>query len=206
MIVNNVAYRSSDSFKSLESLRIPEILIQNLIIQIANGVMVVILNNFSAVEAIKQNLYDKRFISSREIARFRNNLSWRYRQEKYFEEPKNIFESKYRLLFFNGKSIKKMFVYAPRQEELAQLTGIPWLTTIALETRDSIAPLLRSVVAFVGNGLVYVLTQVIGRGIGLIGRGIIQGIGNTLQDNRYSKNNDQATRRKYQGLSVEDEV
>lgn len=206
LIVNNVAYRSSDSFTSLESIKIPEILIQNLIIQIANGVMVMILNNFSAVEAIKQNLYDKRFISSREIARFRNKLSWRYRQEKYFEEPKSIFESKYRLLFFNGKSIKKMFVYAPRQEELDQLSGIPWLTTIALETRDSIAPLLRSVVAFVGNGLVYVLTQVIGRGIGLIGRGIIQGIGNTLQDNRYSKNNDQPTRRKYQGLSVEDEV
>ncbi|MEG4329441.1 DUF3685 domain-containing protein, partial [Microcoleus sp. herbarium5] len=37
-------------------------------------------------------------------------------------------------------------------------------------------------------GVVYVLTQVIGRGIGLIGRGIIQGIGNSLQDSKFGKN------------------
>jgi hypothetical protein len=35
-----------------------------------------------------------------------------------------------------------------------------------------------------GTGLVYLLTEIIGRGIGLIGRGILKGIGNAFQDKR----------------------
>jgi hypothetical protein len=56
-----------------------------------------------------------------------------------------------------------------------------------LEIRDAIAPRLRATVSFVGSGLVYILTQVIGRGIGLIARGIIQGIGSSWQDLRTDK-------------------
>ncbi|MEZ2322328.1 MAG: DUF3685 domain-containing protein, partial [Microcoleus sp.] len=39
-----------------------------------------------------------------------------------------------------------------------------------------------------GVGVVYVLTEVVGRGIGLVGRGVIQGIGNSLQDSKFGKN------------------
>ena len=35
----------------------------------------------------------------------------------------------------------------------------------------------------------YLLTQVIGRGIGLIGRGIIQGVGSSFQDSKFGKKN-----------------
>jgi hypothetical protein len=183
LVIDKVAYRP----ESPEAIARAELLFQNLINQIANGVMVLILNNFSEVEEIKQVLYNKNKISSREIAKFRNYLSWRYRKEKYWDDPQALFESKYRLFFFNEKGIKTTFIYAPRQAELNQLRGIPWLVTILLETRDAIAPRLQALVGFMGNGLVYLLTQVIGRGIGLVGRGIIQGIGNSLQDTRYGK-------------------
>lgn len=186
LVIEKVLYRS----EAPESLARAELLLQNLIINIANGVMQVILNNFSESEIIKENLYIDKFKSSREIARFRNDLSWRYRQEKYFEEPKNIFESKYNLFCLDGKSIRRIYIYAPRTEELNQLEGIPWGMTIALETRDAIAPRLRKAFSFVGSALVYILTQVIGRGIGLIGRGIIQGVGQTLEETRYRKNSE----------------
>lgn len=186
LLIDEVSYRT----EAPESLLRAEILLQNLTIQVANGVVSTILNNFSEIQEIKNILYSKNFISLRETARLRNDLSWRYRQEKYFEEPKNIFESKYRLFLFNDKSLKKTFIYTSRQEELNQLRGIPWLVTIVLETRDAIAPRSRTVVAFLGNALVYLLTKIVGRGIGLIGRGIIQGIGSTLQETRYGKNSD----------------
>jgi hypothetical protein len=70
---------------------------------------------------------------------------------------------------------------------MEQMTGIPFIITLALETRDAVSPRLRSVVSLVGNGLVYVLTEVIGRGIGLVGRGIIKGIGNVWQDGRFNR-------------------
>ena len=149
--------------------------------------MQLLLNNFPEVEEVKESLYSRRFFSSREITRFRNNLSWKYRQDYYWEEPKAIFESKYRLFVLKRNSIQTIFIYTPRQNELLQLRGIRWSVTLALETRDAIAPRLRSVVGFVGNGVFYLLTQVIGRGIGLIGRGIVQGLGTTLQDTRYRK-------------------
>jgi DNA-binding NarL/FixJ family response regulator len=165
-----------------ESLARAELLLDNLLIQIANAVMQPLLNRFANVEAIKQNFYDRRLLSIREIERFRNNLSWKYRFNRVFQEPKNIFESQYQLLTFTGRGIKQTSIYASRTEELAALTGLPYVVTLALETRDAIAPRLRATVSFVGNGLVYVLTEVIGRGIGLIGRGVLKGLGNVWQD------------------------
>jgi hypothetical protein len=48
-----------------------------------------------------------------------------------------------------------------------------------------VAPRVRSAISFMGNGVIYVLTEVIGRGIGLVGRGVIKGIGNVWQDGRF---------------------
>jgi hypothetical protein len=121
-------------------------------------------------------------LSSREIERFRNNLSWRYRVDRSFREPKNIFESQYRLFTLTGRGIKQVAIYAPRTDELADLSGLPYIVTLALETRDAVAPRLRSAFSFVGNSVVYVLTEVIGRGIGLVGRGVLKGLGNVWQD------------------------
>jgi DNA-binding NarL/FixJ family response regulator len=178
LVIENVAYR----IEALESLNRAEVLLQNSIVQIANAVMQVILNNFYETEIVKTNLYQQQYRSSRELARFRNDLSWRYRQEKYLEEPKQIFESQYRLFFFNDRYLDRIYIYAPRNEELNNLTGIPWFVTIALEMRDATAPRLRSAVSLIGKSIVYLLTKVLGRAIGLIGKGIVQGLGNTWQE------------------------
>lgn len=164
-----------------------ELLLENELIQVANAVMQPILNQFAHVETMKQNFYDRRLLSDREIERFRNDLSWRYRMEQLIRDPKDIFESKYSLFVFSERGIKQTTIYAPRTQELEQLSGIPYLVTLSLETRDAIAPRIRSVVSFVGNSVVYVLTEVIGRGIGLVGRGIIKGIGNVWQDGRFDR-------------------
>ncbi len=181
-----------DPLEEISGEKAVKIVIQNSIVKIANATIVVILNNFIRVESVEKKLYKPNLISSREMARVRNNLSWRYRKEKYFEEPKNIFESQYRLFYINDNKIYVGWFYNPRYEELNQLKGIPWLTTIAIETRDALAPILQAIVGFLGEALFYFLKDVIGRGIGLIGQGIIQGVGNALQDNRYSKNNKRA--------------
>ncbi|BBA80297.1 two-component response regulator receiver protein [cyanobacterium endosymbiont of Rhopalodia gibberula] len=184
LIIEGILY----SAKSTEVGHQAEIFLENFIIQTANGIVFLILNNFSDIEVISRKLYSEKIGSSREIAKFRNNLSWAYRQEQFWEEPRNIFESRYRLLFWSKKGIEATFIHASRQHELKQLKGIRWAVTIILESRDAFAPVLRSMVRLIGNGLVYILTQVIGRGLGLIVRGIIQGISNSLQETRYGKN------------------
>jgi hypothetical protein len=126
-------------------------------------------------------------LSSREIERFRNDLSWRYRIDRYIGEPQAIFESKYRLFIFTAYGIKRVAIYAPRPQELDRLVGIPLAVTLTLEVRDAISPRLVSATTFVGSGIVYILTEIIGRGIGLIGRGIIKGIGNIWQESNRNR-------------------
>lgn len=187
LVIDQVEYRVD----SPEEITRAGLLLENMIIQISNGAIATILNNFPELELIKKNLYSDSFISSRKVAKFRNDLSWKYRKDKYVEHPQDIFESKYRLLYFSENKIKQEFIYAPRLEELNQLNGIPWLVTIALEFKDAVAPRLRGIFSFLGKGVVYLLTQVVGRGLGLVVLGILQGVGNTWQDLRYTRNGQQ---------------
>jgi DNA-binding NarL/FixJ family response regulator len=162
-------------------------LLENLIISIANAVMQPLLNHFADFESMKTGFYDRRLLSSRDVERFRNDLSWRYRIDRYIGEPQAIFESQYRLFIFTKYGIERIAIYAPRPQELAQLGGIPLVVTLALETRDAISPRLKSATTFIGSSIVYLLTEIIGRGIGLIGRGVIKGVGNIWQESNRSR-------------------
>lgn len=185
LIVDCISYR----YDSPEAKAKAQMLTENLILLVANAILQVFLNNFYNLEIFKYTLYTPRYKSAREIARFRNDLSWRYRQEKYWENPNNIFASRYRLLILQQSGIQTFFIYTSRAQELNQLQGLPWLATMVIEIRDAISPRLRSIVASLGTGVIYVLTQVLGRGIGLIGKGIMQGIGSSVQDSGYGRKN-----------------
>ncbi|MDT9184262.1 DUF3685 domain-containing protein [Arthrospira sp. PCC 9108] len=172
---------------SWEATRRAEALLQHWVIQVANGVMQPLLNHFADLEEVKQTFYDRRLLSTREIEKFRNNLSWRYRLSRYMSEPQAIFESSYTLFILGDRGIQKLTIYASRRQELEQLSGIQLAVTLVLEGRDAIAPRVRTAISFIGSTAVYLLTQVLGRGIGLIGRGIIQGIGSSIQDSQFRK-------------------
>jgi DNA-binding NarL/FixJ family response regulator len=183
LVIDNATFAAG----SLEARSRAENLLDNLLIALANAVIQPLLNHFANTEEVKQKFYDYHLIATREIERFRNNLSWKYRLKKYFQAPQAIFESRFDLFVLSSPGIKKQEIYAPRSQELSQLGGIQLAVTLALELQDAIAPRLRSAVAFIGSGIVYVLTNVVGRGIGLIGRGILQGIGSAWQDKRSRK-------------------
>jgi DNA-binding NarL/FixJ family response regulator len=187
--IDNTSYPAGTSEANFQA----EIMLENLLIQVANAVVQPLLNSLADVEQIKKDFYDRKLISTREIERFRNDLSWKYRLNNYVKEAQAIFESRYELFLFAPRGIATISVYAPRNEELAQLGGIPLLVTLTLEFRDAIAPRLQSVLSFLGSGIVFVLTQIIGRGLGLIGRGVIQGIGSvSFLEKNFKRNNEKS--------------
>jgi hypothetical protein len=159
-------------------------LLANMVVRIANGVLAPFLNRFGELELVKQQFYQPQMLATRDLARFRNHLSWQYYLDRYYYQPVAMFESRHRLLVFRDGGIYAQNIYAPRRQELEKLRGLPWLLTIGLELRDAIAPLARATTTLVGNALVYILTEVIGRGLGLVGRGIVQGLGQALQEKR----------------------
>ncbi|MFN3361150.1 MAG: DUF3685 domain-containing protein [Pseudanabaenaceae cyanobacterium] len=154
-------------------------LLDNLCIQIANAVVQPLLNNFAQAEIVRKRFFQYR--STREIERFRNELTWKYRYRNWFGEPRHIFESKQELLVFTPTGIDRVYINHSRLQELQSLRGWQLVFTLALELQDALAPRLRSIVDFLGRALVFLLTEVIGRGIGLIGRGILRGIGYAWQ-------------------------
>ncbi|MEH2325647.1 MAG: DUF3685 domain-containing protein [Nostoc sp.] len=187
--IDNTSYPVVSAEAKSQALMI----LENLLIQVANGVAQPLLNSLADVEAIKQNFYGRQLISTREIERFRNDLSWKYRLKNYISEPKAIFESRYELFVIAPRGIANISVYAPRNQELEKLSNIPLVVTLLLEFSDAIAPRLKSLLAFIGSGIVFILTQIIGRGLGLIGRGILQGIGSvSLVEKNLRRNSDRS--------------
>jgi DNA-binding NarL/FixJ family response regulator len=182
LVIDGVPYPATTPQALSHSQR----LLEHLLLQVANGVIQPLLNCFADVELLKKTLYQRRLMSSRDIERFRNDLSWRYRWDGLINDPKAIFESQYRLWHFTERGIQTQRIYAPRRDELDSLSGLQRLVTLTIEARDAVAPRFRSAISFVGSGVVYVLTDVIGRGIGLIGKGILRGVGNAWRDPRSS--------------------
>ncbi|MEM8611621.1 MAG: DUF3685 domain-containing protein [Cyanobacteria bacterium P01_H01_bin.105] len=183
MVVDGTSYIATTP----EALAHSEKLLENLLIQMGNAVIQPLLNRLADVEVIKKGLYSRRIISTRDIERFRNDLSWRYRWNRLVNEPTAIFESQYRLYTLGPRGILLTPIYAPRRAELDQLSGLPWAMTLLLETRDALSPRVRALISLVGSSVVYVLTEVVGRGIGLVGRGVLQGIGSAWQDTRRTR-------------------
>ncbi len=165
------------------AMRHAEQLTENLLISIANGVMQAVLNHFAHAEAMKQQFYQHHLLATRDIERFRNDLSWKYRRWKYVDEPRAIFESYYPLLVITEMGIRSHKIYAPRTQELENLQGLRYGITLLWEFQDAIAPRIKALASWLGSLVVYVLTNIIGRGLGLVGRGILQGIGSAFQDN-----------------------
>ncbi|MFB2646725.1 DUF3685 domain-containing protein [Raphidiopsis sp. BLCC-F218] len=186
LYVDNRLYSPGSESANYQILMI----LENLLIQIANGVLQPLINLLADIETVKQHFYDRHFLSTREIERFRNNLSWKYWLSRYFAEPQAIFESRYELFVIAPRGIAKTSIYSPRNQQLANLSGIPLVVTLVLEFRDAIAPRLQSLLSFVGNVIVFVLTKIVGRGLGLIARGVLQGLGSVhLGDKPGKKNN-----------------
>jgi hypothetical protein len=154
----------------------------NATLQIANAVLYPFLNRFGEVEAVKEQFYRPQMLATRDIARFRNHLSWQYYLERQYRRPTAIFESRYQLLICSAGKIQSRSIYAPRRQELAKLKGIPWLVTMGLEFRDAVTPFATAATTLIGNAVVYLLTEIVGRGLGLVGKGILQGIGQAWQE------------------------
>ncbi|MEO1003374.1 MAG: DUF3685 domain-containing protein [Cyanobacteria bacterium J06638_7] len=129
---------------------------------------------------LRRYLLRPELLSTRNLERLRNQLNAQQRWLSWVERPVALYESRRQLLCLEGTGIASVQLLEPRDGELRRLAGLQQLVTLALEARDAIAPQLRSLLKGLGDLVVVLLTQVVGRAIGLVGRGIVQGMGRSL--------------------------
>ena len=119
-------------------------------------------------------------LATRNLERLRNQLNAQQRWSGWFERPIQLYESRRLLYRLQGGAITPLLLTEPRDQELRRLGWLQQLVTLALESRDAIAPQLHALIRRTGDLVGLLLTQVIGRAIGLVGRGILQGMGRSL--------------------------
>ncbi len=132
---------------------------------------------------LRQILLKDNLISTRELERLRNQLNSQNRWLELVQRPIQLYESKRLFYKLDNGSIIPVEVTEPRDEELRQLSWIQQQIALLIETRDALSPQVQALAKRLGDLLAVILTQVIGRAIGLIGRGIAQGMGRSLGRN-----------------------
>ena len=157
-----------------------ELLIGNWLIRSAELISAEILSCCSTWPELRRYLLRPDLLATRNLERLRNQLNSQQRWGNLFERPVQLYESCRLLYGLHNGAITPQRLTEPRDSELRQLSWSQQLITLSLEARDALAPQLQSVIRRLGDLLVVVLTQVIGRAIGLVGKGILQGMGRSV--------------------------
>jgi hypothetical protein len=153
-----------------------EALLDNLIVEITNAVMFIIVNEFSFIYEIRKNFYRSNFLSLRNVERFRNNLSWQSRVKNFITRPADIYNSQQGIWIVRTTGIYYRIIYANRSTELLSLQRFSLLTLVGIETKDFLTSRIDEAIYFFGSSIRYTLTSVVGQVIGLVWRGIIEGL------------------------------
>lgn len=129
---------------------------------------------------LRRYLLRDNLLPTRNLERLRNQLNAQQRWLIWVERPIQLYESRRSLFCLQEGGIGRRDLTEPRDGELRRLRWPQQLVTLALEVRDALAPQVQTLVRSLGDLVVVVLTRVVGRAIGLVGRGIAQGMGRSL--------------------------
>lgn len=161
-----------------------ELLLANWLIRNAERISAEVLAACAEWPELRRYLLRPDLLSTRNLERLRNQLNAQQRWSSWVVRPIEIYESRRPLFQLQAGAIACVDLSEPRDRELRQLGPLQQLVTLTLETRDAIAPQLHALVRGLGDLLVVLLTQVVGRAIGLVGRGILQGMGRGVSRDR----------------------
>lgn len=153
-----------------------EALIDNLIIELGNCITYFNVVTFSSLYSFRQTFYRSKFLSLRNFERYKNNLVWQLNIKNYLQRPSDIYNNRYRIYILRTTGIYDRIIYANRSNQLPALKKLPLLTVTTIEVRDFLVSRLDETIYRLSNGLRFTLTSVLGRVIGLVWRGIIEGL------------------------------
>ena len=182
-IINNKPMLINGNYISIEDPRALiqlEMLIINWIFRTAELVSEEIISSCSEWPELRTYLLNKELVSTRELERKRNQININNQLQSIFRKPIRLYESKRLYYTIKNNVVEKIIILEPRDDELRKLDWVQRQIAFILELRDALAPQVQSIIQYLGDLIVLILTKVIGRSIGLIGRGIAQGMGKNL--------------------------
>ena len=153
-----------------------EALFDNLVLEISNCILYLITVDLSFLNELQKTIYKSKFLSLRNMERFKNNFTWQVKTKKALLRPLDIYNNRCRIYIIRTSGIYSRTLYANRSKEVSSLRDLPLWTISIVELRDFLASRLDETLYLVGNGVRFTLTSVCGQVIGLVWRGIIEGL------------------------------
>ena len=160
-----------------ESFIVLENIISNWIIRNCNLLASELFNICSSWPELRTILINPQLQSTRSFERFRNNINNYNRWHENIYMPIYLYESKREYIDIIDSKFTRYYKNENREKELENLEWFQKQVTLLVEIRDAIAPQLEIAVKYIGNLFVNFLTKVVGKAIGLVGKGILQGLG-----------------------------
>ena len=160
-----------------ESFKLIEEIISNWAIRTCNLLASEIFNLSSNWPELRSILINPQLQSTRNFEGFRNKINNYNRWHNNIYMPIYFYESKREYIDIVDNKFIRYFKNENREEELKNLEWLQKQVTLLVEIRDAIAPQLEIAIKYIGDIFVTILTKVIGKAIGLIGKGILQGLG-----------------------------
>jgi len=161
----------TESFKTFESI------ILNWVLRTSNLMAADIFNYCSGWPELRNLFINPKLQSTRNFERFRNNINNYDRWHNNFYMPVYLYESKREYIDIVDNNFIRYFKNENREKDIDKLTWLQKQITLLVEIRDAISPQLEIATKYIGNIFVTILTKVIGKAIGLVGKGILQGLG-----------------------------
>ena len=162
-----------------ESFKLMEEIISNWIIRTCNNLASEIFNLCSDFPELRVYLINKKLLSTRNFERFRNNINNFNRWHNNIDMPINFYESKREYIDIIDNKFIRFYKNENREIDLKNLEWFQRQVTLLIEIRDALAPMLEILVRYIGDFVVTILTKIVGKSIGLVGKGILQGLGKT---------------------------
>ena len=179
-ILKNKPILIDDEYISTEDPRCViqlELLILNWIFRTAEIVSEEIISSCSEWPELRKYFLNIELVSTRELERQRNHINTKNQLQNLFRKPIRLYESKRLYYTVNNNMIEKIIIIEPRDDELKKLDWAQRQIAFIVELRDALAPQVQATIQYIGDLIVLILTKVVGRSIGLIGKGIAQGMG-----------------------------
>ncbi len=182
-ILNNKPILLHGDYLSIEDPRSIiqlETFILNWIFRTAEIVSEEIISSCSEWPELRKYFLNKELVSTRELERKRNHINTNNQLQNLFKKPVRLYESKRLYYTVKNNKIEKIIKLEPRDDELKKLDWAQRQIAFIIELRDALAPQVQAIIQYLGDLIVIILTKIVGRSIGLIGRGIAQGMGKNL--------------------------
>ena len=153
-----------------------EALIDNMILEISNCVVYFSIIKFSSLYTFRQTLYRSKFLSLRNFERFKNNLNWQLLTKNYIYRPVALYSNSYEIFFLRTNGIYCRTIYTNRSREVYSLSSFSLIPITAIELKDFLNCRFDEAVFFLSKGIRFTFVSIFGQIIGLIWRGIIEGL------------------------------